>query len=103
MGDYGPGAIINPIPVFRVTAVEYTVDDSYDPYHPVLTRTDFAVGAAAELAGNIENIEITPPDPDQASYTVTLTARTKNPDADYVENDGYRLRVLRSTVALRNL
>jgi prepilin-type N-terminal cleavage/methylation domain-containing protein len=102
MGNYPAGTIINPIPVFRVTAVQYTIDDS-DPYHPALGRADFAVNTAAQLAGNIQNIEINPPDPDQASYTVTLTARTKNPDPDYVENEGYRLRVLQSTVALRNL
>jgi hypothetical protein len=101
-GDYPGGTMINPIPVFRVTAVEYAIDDS-DPHHPVLTRTDLALGTAALLAGNIHTIEINPPDADQPSYFVTLTARTKNPDANYVENEGYRQRILQSTVALRNL
>jgi len=101
-GDYPGGTMINPIPVFRVTAVEYAIDDS-DPYHPVLTREDLALGTAALLAGNIDNIEINPPDADQSSYFVRLTARTKNPDANYVENEGYRQRILQSTVTLRNL
>jgi len=100
---YPAGFKINPIPVFRVTAVEYAIDYS-DPDHPVLTRTDFALGTPAELAGNIKDIQIAPDDlDDQRWYTVTLTGRTKNPDPDYVENEGYRLRILQSTVVLRNL
>ncbi len=38
-GSYPTGTIINPIPVFRVTAVEYTVDS----YSGCLTRGDMAV------------------------------------------------------------
>jgi len=106
-GSYPKGTKLNPTPVFRVTALEYTID----PYTQSLTREDKAVtadgGTIAELAGNILDVTITPEDPgadpnDQRSYTITLTARTKKPDANYMQNDGYRLRQLRSTVALRN-
>ena len=106
-GTYPAGTMINPIPVFRVTAVEYSIDNDSDPEHeehPVLTREDKALGTVAELAGNIQDIQIFPDDqPGQSSYTVTLTARTKNPDPDYKENGGYRQRILQSTVTLRNL
>ena len=103
-GDYPAGTIINPIPIFRVTAVEYAIDPDTDS----LTREDKAVvaggGPIAELAGNIQDIQITPDDQDdQPSYTVTLTARTRKPDPDYQQNGGFRQRVLESTVALRNL
>jgi prepilin-type N-terminal cleavage/methylation domain-containing protein len=99
-GTYPAGTIINPIPVFRVTAVQYGID----PYTGSFTREDRAVGAVAELAGNIQDIQITPDDQnDQSFYTITLTARTRNPDPDYVQNQGYRERVLQSRVTLRNL
>jgi prepilin-type N-terminal cleavage/methylation domain-containing protein len=104
-GVYPAGTIINPVPVFRVTAVEYTLD----PYYGSFTRADMAEiaggGTATELAGNIDDIQIDPDDQaDQSSYTVTLTARTKNPDPDYIADpQGYRKRVLQSRVALRNL
>lgn len=98
-GDYPVGTIINPIPVFRVTAVEYAINESGS-----LTREDKAVGTVAELAGNIHDIQIDPDGlDDQPSYIVTLTAQTKNPDPHYADNYGHRQRVLESTVALRNL
>jgi prepilin-type N-terminal cleavage/methylation domain-containing protein len=103
-GTYPAGTIINPIPVFRVTAVEYTID----PYYKSFNRGDKALiadgGGLTELAGNIEEIQITPDDQnDQTWYTVTLTARTRTPDPEYTPNGGYRHRVLQSRVALRNL
>jgi hypothetical protein len=103
-GTYPAGTIINPIPVFRVTAVEYTID----PYYKSFNRGDQALiaagGALTELAGNIQDIQITPDDQnDQRWYTVTLTARTRTPDPEYTPNGGYRQRVLQSRVALRNL
>jgi hypothetical protein len=107
-GTYPAGTIINPIPVFRVTAVEYSIDDS-DPKHPVFTRADRAVGTVCELAGNIDDIQIDPDgENDRSWYTVTLTARTRKPDPDYQhpdyeEDKEYRRRVLESRVALRNL
>ncbi len=102
-GTYPAGTIINPIPVFRVTVVDYSIDDS-DIEHPVFTRQDRAVGTVSELAGNIENIEILPDtENDRPFYTLRLTARTRNPDPDYTQHGGYRQRVLESTVALRNL
>jgi len=87
-----------------VTVVEYAIDNS-DIEHPVFTREDRAVGTVSELAGNIENIEILPDtENDRPFYTLRLTARTRNPDPDYIADpQGYRKRVLESTVALRNL
>jgi len=98
-GDYPAGTIINPIPVFRVTAVGYAID-AYGNF----TREDKALGVVADLAGNILDIQITPDDQnDQTWYTLTLTARTRKPDPEYTQNGGFRQRVLQSTVALRNL
>jgi prepilin-type N-terminal cleavage/methylation domain-containing protein len=98
-GTYPAGTIINPIPVFRVTAVEYAID----PYGE-FTREDKAKRTVAELAGSIQDIQITPDDQaDQRWYTITLTAQTKNPDPEYTQNKGRRQRVLESRVALRNL
>jgi prepilin-type N-terminal cleavage/methylation domain-containing protein len=98
-GDYPAGTIINPIPVFRVTAVEYAID-AYGNF----TRNDRALGVVAELAGNIQDIQIDPDDQaDQPWYDITLTARTRKPDPDYTQNGGRRQRVLQSRVALRNL
>ena len=97
---YRAGSIMNPVPVFRVTAVEYSID----PYTGNLIRNDMAKGTVTELAGNIQDIQITPDDQDdQSSYTITLTARTRAPDPVYMENEGYRQRILRSVVMLRNL
>jgi prepilin-type N-terminal cleavage/methylation domain-containing protein len=98
-GTYPAGTIINPIPVFRVTAVEYTIDANGN-----FTRADRAVGTVAELAGNIQDIQISPDDQaDEPWYDITLTARTRKPDPDYTQNEGRRQRVLQSRVALRNL
>jgi Tfp pilus assembly protein PilW len=97
---YRNGTIMNPVPVFRVTAVEYSID----PYTRNLIRNDRAKGTVAELAGNIQDIQITPEDQDdQSSYTIALTAQTRAPDPVYTENKGYRQRILRSAVMLRNL
>jgi prepilin-type N-terminal cleavage/methylation domain-containing protein len=98
-GTYPAGTIINPIPVFRVTVVEYAIDA-----YGNLTREDKAKRTVAGLAGNIQDIQITPDDQaDQPWYIVALTAQTKNPDPDYIQNKGRRQRVLQSRVALRNL
>jgi hypothetical protein len=106
-GNYPAGTIINPVPVFRVTAVEYSINNDSDPQHekhPAFTREDRGVRNVAELAGNIQDIQITPDDQDdQSSYTITLTARSKNPDPEYKQNGGYRQRVLQSVVKIRNL
>jgi len=99
-GTYRAGTIMNPVPVFRVTALEYSID----PYTGNLMRNDKAKGTVAELAANIQDIQITPDEQDdQPSYTIRLTARTRNSDPVYVENEGYRQRILRSVVMLRNL
>jgi prepilin-type N-terminal cleavage/methylation domain-containing protein len=101
--SYPAGTVINPIPVFRVTVVEYSIDNS-DIEHPVFTREDRALGTVSELAGNIKDIQIAPDGEDDRSwYDITLTAQTRKPDPNYQQNLGYRQRVLESRVALRNL
>ena len=97
---YRAGTIMNPVPVFRVTAVEYSID----PYTRNLIRNDRAKGTVTELAGNIKDIQIDPEElDDQSWYTIELTAQTRAPDPVYTENKGYRERILRSAVMLRNL
>jgi hypothetical protein len=56
------------------------------------------------LAENIQELRIDPNDQDdQSLYEISLTARTRVKDPDYLDNDGYRSRVLESQVRLRNL
>jgi prepilin-type N-terminal cleavage/methylation domain-containing protein len=104
-GTYPPGTIINPIPVFRVTAVQYGID----PYTGSFTREDKALRVVAELAGNIQDIQIEDENfqdvdiDDKEFYYVTLTAQTRIGDPDYQENQGHRRRILRSGVKLRNI
>ncbi len=109
-GNYPAGTIINPVPVFRVTAVEYSIDNDSDPQHekhPAFTREDRGLRNVSELAGNIQDLQITPDDQDdQSSYTITLTAQTRAKDPDYINpvtGDHYRTRQLQSVVSIRNL
>jgi hypothetical protein len=53
------------------------------------------------LAENIQALEVK--QEDQHLYRITLTARTRVKDPDYLENNGFRTRVLESQVRLRNL
>jgi prepilin-type N-terminal cleavage/methylation domain-containing protein len=102
--DYPAGTVINPIPVFRVTAVEYAID-AYGNF----TREDRALGVVADLAGNIQDIQIEDENfqdvdiDDRDFYYVTLTAQTRTKDPDYTQHGGHRRRILRSGVKLRNL
>jgi prepilin-type N-terminal cleavage/methylation domain-containing protein len=98
-GDYFKGNAINPIPVFRVTAVEYSIDNYSDPEHeknPAFTREDRALGVVAELAGNIQDIQIEDENfqdvdiNDKDFYYVTLTAQTRIQDPDNQENQKLR-------------
>jgi type II secretory pathway component PulJ len=100
-GSYSEGMFVNPIPVYRLTAVRYSVDSSSGS--PVLRRNDEVEGNRT-LAENIQELRIDPNDQDdQSLYTLTLTARTRIKDPDYLENDGFRRRILESQVRLRNL
>jgi len=108
-GDHSGGTFVNPIPVYRLTALEYSIEiDNSHPQRPIpfLSRNDKAEGnLKRKLAEYIEKLEVTPDDQDdQSLYTLRLTARTRVQDPDYrEENDGYRRRVLESQVRLRNL
>jgi hypothetical protein len=107
-GGHSEGTFVNPIPVYRLTALEYSIEiDNTDPQHPFpfLSRNDRAEGNLdRKLAEYIEKLEVTPDDQDdQSLYTLRLTARTRVPDPDYLQNGGYRSRVLESQVTLRNL
>ncbi len=100
-GGHSEGTFVNPIPVYRLTAVRYSIDSGSGS--PVLRRND-AVEGNRTLAENIQGLRIYPNDQDdQSLYEISLAARTRVRDPDYLENDGYRSRVLESQVRLRNL
>jgi prepilin-type N-terminal cleavage/methylation domain-containing protein len=100
-GSYPAGTFVNPIPVYRLTAVRYSIDSSSGS--PVLRRND-EVERNRTLAENVQELRIDPNDQDdQPLYNIWLTARTRIKDPDYQENDGYRTRALESQVRLRNL
>lgn len=107
-GSYPAGTYVNPIPIYRLTALEYSIEvDDVDPGRPIpfLSRNDSVEGNVdRKLAEYIEKLEVTPDDQDdQSLYTIRLTARTRVRDPDYLENDGFRTRTLESRVRLRNL
>jgi prepilin-type N-terminal cleavage/methylation domain-containing protein len=98
------GTYVNPIPLYRLTAVRYSIDSSSG--FPVLRRNDVVEGNRT-LAENIQELIIDPNDQDdQSLYAITLTARTRVEDPDYIHpitGDHYRTRQLQSQVRLRNL
>jgi type II secretory pathway pseudopilin PulG len=107
-GSYPAGTYVNPIPIYRLTALEYSIEvDTEDPERPIpfLSRNDIVEGNIdRKLAEYIEKLEVTPDDQDdQSLYTIRLTARTRVRDPDYLENNGFRTRTLESQVRLRNL
>lgn len=107
-GSYPAGTYVNPIPIYRLTAVKYSIEvDDANPGRPIpfLSRNDSVEGNVdRKLAEYIEKLEVTPDDQDdQSLYTIRLTARTRVRDPDYLENDGFRTRTLESRVRLRNL
>ena len=103
-GSYPEGTFVNPIPVYRLTAVRYSIDSSSG--FPVLRRNDEVEGSRT-LAENIQELGIDPNDQDdQSLYDIWLTARTRVQDPDYIHpvtGDHYRTRQLQSQVRLRNL
>jgi hypothetical protein len=98
--SYPAGTYINPISVYRLTAVEYSVEIDTALNRPKLIRDDVVEGKRT-LAENIQGLEVE--QEDQHFYRITLTARTRVKDPDYLENNGFRTRVLESRVKLRNL
>jgi type II secretory pathway pseudopilin PulG len=107
-GSYPAGTYINPIPIYRLTALQYSIevdDEDRDRPIPFLSRNDIVEGNIdRKLAEYIEKLEVTPDDQDdQSLYTIQLTARTRVRDPDYLENNGFRTRTLESQVRLRNL
>ncbi len=107
-GSYPAGTYLNPIPIYRLTALEYSIEvDTQDPERPIpfLSRNDIVEGNIdRKVAEYIEKLEVTPDDrDDQSLYTIRLTARTRVRDPEYLENDGFRRRTLESQVRLRNL
>jgi hypothetical protein len=103
-GGYSEGTFVNPIPIYRLTAVRYSIDSSSGS--PVLGRNDEVEGNRT-LAENVQELRIYPNDQDdQPLYEIRLTARTRVEDLDYVHpitGDHYRTRQLESQVTLRNL
>ncbi len=110
-GSYPAATYVNPISIYRLTAVEYSIKiDNKDPKRPIpfLSRNDKAEGDLnRRLAEYIDRLEVTPGDQnDQPLYTIKLTARTRVEDPDYIHPDTgehYRTRQLESRVNLRNL
>lgn len=104
-GGYPEGTFMNPTPIYRLTALEYSISaDASDPDRPIpfLSRDDKVEGDR-KLAEHIQELEITPDDQDdQSLYTLRLTARTRVRDSDYREHGGFRRRVLESQVRVRN-
>ncbi|MFQ5842718.1 MAG: PilW family protein [Thermodesulfobacteriota bacterium] len=97
-GGYSEGTFVNPIPVYRLTALKYSIDSKFNLQRENKAEVD------RTLAENIQKLEVTPDDQDdQSLYTLHLTARTRVADPDYLQNNGYRKRVLESQVRLRNL
>jgi type II secretory pathway pseudopilin PulG len=101
-GSYPVGTYVNPIPIYRLTALEYYIEIDENLNRPVLIRDDLVEGKRT-LAENIQELKVDPDGNDQPLYTVWLTARTRVRDPDYLENDGFRTRALESQVRLRNL
>ncbi len=72
-------------------------------------------GATQLIAENIQNLALqyglsdgtttnAPPDPSQVrAVEVSLTTRTKNPDAKFTANGGYRIQTLTASIQVRNL
>ena len=99
-GSYSAGTFVNPISIYRLTALEYSIN-----FNPSLERFELRrwdkVEGNRTLAENIQALEVK--QEDQHLYRITLTARTRVKDPDYLENNGFRTRVLESRVRLRNL
>jgi prepilin-type N-terminal cleavage/methylation domain-containing protein len=99
-GSYPDGTYVNPVPIYRLTALEYSIN-----FNPGLERFELRrwdrVEGNRTLAENIQALEVN--QEDQNLYRITLTARTRVKDPDYLENNGFRTRVLESQVRLRNL
>jgi hypothetical protein len=97
-GGYSEGTFVNPISVYRLTALRYSIDSSFN-----LQREDKAE-VDRTLAENIQELKV---DPDNHPlYTVRLRARTRVEDPHYTHpdtGDHYRTRQLESQVRLRNL
>jgi len=100
--SYLDGTSINPVPVYRLTALRYYIDSDPESGYLVLRRHDMVEGNRT-LAENIQELGVTPDGDDQPLYEIRLTARTRVQDPDYLENEGFRIRVLESQVRLRNL
>jgi len=100
--SYPDGTHVNPVPIYRLTALRYYIDSDPESGYLVLRRHDMVEGNRT-LAENIQELRVDPGDDDQPLYEIRLTARTRVKDPDYLENEGFRTRVLESQVRLRNL
>jgi len=100
-------------PVFKIKAITYRLN--LQKGVPILEREDKTDGGGGlDIAENIENLQFTytltdgtvtdsPFRPDTTELiTITMTARTKTPDAQ-LSGDGYRRRVLTSSIKIINL
>jgi type II secretory pathway pseudopilin PulG len=99
-GSYPAGTYVNPIPIYRLTVLEYSINFNPSVERFELRRWDKVEGDRT-LAENIQALKAKLED--QHLYRITLTARTRVRDPDYLENDGFRTRTLESQVRFRNL
>lgn len=83
-----------------------------DPTDKQLTRKSTAIDTATPLAENIQGLSFTYYDSNNSTtsvigkmrrITIQLTARTREPDPNYSNNNGYRTRTLTTDVSPRNL
>ncbi len=92
---YGPGSRL-----MRLTRKRYEVDLS-DASRPVLRMTEgVGLNGAQPMVDYIEDLQVDPTTPNERSYTVTLTARTRKPLPGI---GGIRRKSITETVRVRNI
>lgn len=85
--------------LFKASYKTYRVDRTTNPNLPSLKFTDQSTGTEQTLVEGIEDLQINPTSPNNSSYQVAITARTRKP----VPGSGYRRRTITETVKVRNL
>ncbi len=102
--SYTSSPIIHPVELVSVITYKVVVDhQNYDHPTPVLKRDTNTGGGAQPLAEFIEDFRLKR---DGDTVTISITARTANPDHNYRHpqfKDGYRRLTLTSHVKLRSL
>lgn len=102
--DYTRKSLIPPVELITVVTYKVTTDSrNYTTPTPVLKRDTNTGGGAQPLAEYIEDVRF---ERDDDTVTITITARTAEPDPHYQHpqiKDNYRRLTLTSRVKLRGL